>query len=146
MQIVSQWRPRRRPHHHRHRLVAAIYNVEQARSNQPPLFRKISLRFIGEVYFSGHLQVWSLKKGPAKRIDCVSIRSWNIGTLRTFVAIWFLLNRSTHVYVYESSRTKRNLLILWSIKCQMPATSRLEKGEWVFVDTCSESSWEMLLS
>ena len=39
--------------------------------NEGPLFHKISLRFIGEVYFSGHLQVWSLKKGPAKRMDGV---------------------------------------------------------------------------
>ena len=39
--------------------------------NEGPLFQKISLRFIGEVYFSGHLQVWSLKKGLPKRMDCV---------------------------------------------------------------------------
>ena len=39
--------------------------------NEGPLFQKISLCFIGEVYFSGHLQVWSLKKGPPKRMDCV---------------------------------------------------------------------------
>ena len=178
MQIVSQWRHRRRPHHHRHRLVAAIYNEEQAPTNLQQdchnVYRSQEAKdkkwrsLISQDFLTFYRRGVLLRAFTSLIIKERSSQedgwceAWWLGVeiLGPLEPLWPSGFSWTvpHMCMYIRARGRKETCwsfdqsplncspILRTPRVHMPATSRLEKDEWVFVDTCSESSWEMLLS